>query len=42
MAGVIVTGVVMGVGTAELLGCGGLSLGVKVLDLSLTENTSKC
>ena len=39
VARVVVSGVVMLLLSSELLGSGSLSLGVEILDLSLTEDT---
>ena len=35
------SGVVVGLGSSKLLGGGSLSLGVEILDLSLTKDTAK-
>jgi hypothetical protein len=42
VAGVVVSSVVMSLSSGELLSSGSLCLGVKVLDLGLTENAIKC
>jgi hypothetical protein len=39
VSSVVMSSVVVGVSSSQLLGCGSLSLGVKVLNLSLTEDT---
>lgn len=41
VARVVVSSVVVGLGSSKLLGSGSLGLGVEILDLSLTENTVK-
>jgi hypothetical protein len=41
VARVVVSGVVVGLGSSELLGSRSLRLGVQILDLGLTENAAK-